>query len=174
MDVGLEALHGVLMAREPEEREDLLREAKAMVVRAEMEVDGFDEPIVVGFRRGGAASFYFGQEVVYQFNMASQLRRAYSGGKLLTCEQRRLFRLTPHRTPQSLELVRHEFTPDETNEFLSAASARLHRLRLALVEQYVKVVGQVPPGADVTARVRDWLERLPSAIPLAESPGVVR
>ena len=161
------------MARHPEEREDLLREASALVVRAELHVDGFTEPVVVGFRREGAASFYFGENVVYQFNSENKLRRAFDRGTLLKCEQGRLYRLTPNRTAQALELVRHELTSEETQEFLSAARERLQQLHAALVERHFRIIGQVPESVDLTQRIRDWLERLPSSIPLAESPGVV-
>ena len=42
------------MARRESDREDLLREATALVERAELTIEGFDEPIVVGFRRDGS------------------------------------------------------------------------------------------------------------------------
>ncbi len=66
------------MARHEEEREDLMRDAKALVDRIELVVPGFEEPVVVGFRTNGAASFYFGQDAVYHFNSQLELRRALS------------------------------------------------------------------------------------------------
>ncbi len=166
------AIEGKLMARVPEEREELLREARALVVRAEMEVDGFDEPVVVGFRRSGAASFYFGQDVVYQFNTADELRRAYLDGEMYKTEQRRLIRLNPRRTSESLELVRHESTPMETTEFLSAAAARIRQLQSALCENRYRLIGQVPRDQDVPMQIRHWLANLPANIALAETPKV--
>jgi len=160
------------MARVPEEREDLLREAKALVVRAEMEVDGFDEPVVVGFRRSGAASFYFGQDVVYQSNTASELRRAYLDGKMYKTEKRQLVRLNPMRTNESLELISHELTPAETTEFLSAARARIRALQSALCENRYRLIGQVPNDQDVPKQIREWLAKLPAEIVLAETPRV--
>src|SRR5262245_43854962 len=160
------------MARVPEEREELLREARALVVRAEMEVDGFDEPIVVGFRRSGAASFYFGQDVVYQFNTASELRRAYLDGEMYKTEQRRLVRLNRRRTNESLELVSHALTPAETTEFLSAAAARIYALQSALCENRYRRIGQVPHDRDVPKQIREWLAKLPAEIALAETPRV--
>jgi len=166
------AIDGKLMARVPEEREELLREARALVVRAEMEVDGFDEPIVVGFRRSGAASFYFGQDVVYQFNTASELRRAYLDGEMYKAEERRLVRLNPRRTSESLELVSHELTLAETAEFLSAARARVRELRRSLCESRYRVIGQVPNDQDLPKQIREWLAKLPAQIVLAETPRV--
>ena len=164
------AIEGKLMARVPEEREELLREARALVMRAEMEVDGFAEPVVVGFRRGGAASFYFGQDVVYQFNTASELRRAYLDGEMYKTEQRRLVRLNPRRTDESLELVSHELTPAETTEFLSAAAARIRALQSALCENRFRLIGQVPNDQDVPNQIRQRLAKLPAKIALAETP----
>jgi len=158
------------MARKPNDREDLLREAKALVIRAELRVASFQEPIVVGFRSDGAASFYFGPEVVYQFNATGELRRAHLGGALFKSENRRLVRLTPTRTADSVELFRHEMTATESEEFLDAADKRLRQLREALLAQCVHIAGQVPAKADVVAQTRGWLEKRLGAIPLAESP----
>src|SRR5262245_10565819 len=145
------------MARVPEEREELLREARALGVRAEMKVDGFDEPVVVGFRRNGAASFYFGPDVVYQFNTASELRRAYLNGGMYKSEKRRLVRLNPRRTDEALELVSHELTPAETTEFLSVAGARIRELQSALCENRYHLIGQVPHDQDVPNQIGKWL-----------------
>ena len=75
------------MARRESDREDLLREATALVERAELTIEGFDEPIVVGFRRDGSASFFFGADPVYQFNTAFELRRAFVVGLLYKAEE---------------------------------------------------------------------------------------
>jgi hypothetical protein len=165
-------IEGKLMARVPEEREELLREARALVVRAEMEVDGFDEPVVVGFRRTGAASFYFGQDVVYQFNTASELRRAYLDGEMYKSEKCRLVRLHPRRTDESLELVSHELTPAETTEFLSAAAARIRALQSALCQNRYRLIAQVPQDQDVPKQIRQRLASLPAQIALAETPRI--
>jgi hypothetical protein len=166
------AIESKLMARVPEEREELLREARALVVRAEMEVDGFDEPVVVGFRRSGAASFYFGQDVVYQFNTAGELRRAFLDGGMYKSEKRRLVRLNPRRTDESLQLVSHELTPAETTEFLSAAGVRVRELLSALCENRYRLTGQVPNDRDVPNQIRGWLAKRPAEIALAETPRV--
>ena len=70
------------MARDESDREDLLREATALVERIELApADAADdEHIVAGFRRDGALSIYFGADPVYHFNSAGELRRAYCDG----------------------------------------------------------------------------------------------
>jgi hypothetical protein len=160
------------MARVPEEREELLREARTLVVRAEMEVEGLAEPVMVGFRRSGEASLYFGQDIVYHFNAASELRRAYLGGEMYKCERRRLVRLIPRRTDDSLELVRHELTPTETTDLLSAAAARIGALQSAIRGNRYRLIGRVPNDEDVPKQICQWLARRPAQIALAETPRV--
>ena len=100
------------MARQENPREDLLAEATALVERAELRIAGFAEPIVVGFRRNGAASIYFGQDAAYHFNTANELRRAFIGGTLYKADRGRLAALVRRRTAAEVELVRHDL--DET------------------------------------------------------------
>ena len=47
------------MARQEQEREDLLREAVALVERIEVQTAREQGTVVIGFRRDGAASVYF-------------------------------------------------------------------------------------------------------------------
>ena len=76
------------MSRLERDREDLLREATALVERAEIRLGDFDEAVIVGFRSGGAASFYFGADPVFQFNADNQLRRGFVGGRLVKANER--------------------------------------------------------------------------------------
>src|SRR5215471_16940100 len=115
------------MAREESEREDLLREATALVSRAELSVKGFDENIVAGFRRDGSASFYFGQDTVYQFNLSLQLRRAFLDGHLYKPQRGRMIQLTRRRTESAVELVRHELAANELSQLLAAAQQSLRQ-----------------------------------------------
>jgi hypothetical protein len=160
------------MARESSDREDLLREATALVERVELQVVGFDEPIVVGFRRDGAASFYFGSDVVYQFNADSELRRGFLDGQLYKANCGRLAALTPLRTETQTELRRHDLTEAETERFLMDTLSNLRQLSKSLLAGKFQIVGQVPAGDDVLARVRQWLAVLPEIIPIAGSPRV--
>jgi hypothetical protein len=158
------------MARDEKLRENLLREATALVERVELQVEGFPEPIVAGFRRDGAASFYFGQDVSYQFNTADQLRRGYLGGRLYKSEAGRLVQLTRQRTADETVLLRHECDASEEQVFLSIASQKLSALQQALVEGCFHVLGQIPPDCNVAVRVGDWLSIHSDPIPLACSP----
>lgn len=160
------------MARQEREREDLLREATALVARVELRVDGFAEPIVCGFRRNGAASFYFGSEPVYQFNAAGLLRRAFAGGQLIKAESGSLVALQRQRSEEQVTLVRQPWSWSQGQQFLKELQERLAALQEALETGRYEVVGQVPLEADVVTAVRDWLARLPRPIAVARSPRV--
>jgi hypothetical protein len=160
------------MAREEEPREDLLREATALVERVELQVAGFADTIVAGFRRDGAASFYFGQDFVFQFNTANQLRRGYVEGRLYKAEAGRLVRLTRQRTADEVELLRHDCNAVEEQEFLATACAKLFALQKALVDARFRTIGQVPVSGDPAGRVHEWLLQFVQPITLASSPSV--
>lgn len=158
------------MAREEHPREDLLREATALVERLELLPENGDASIVVGFHQEGAASFYFGEDPVYHFNSAGELRRAYVKGKLYKADQRHLVELTRLRTPQQTQLVRDPLSPNETAAFLAAARQNLSRLASHLATHSFSLRGEVPQGANVVERVKSLLEKLPDQLLIAASP----
>ncbi len=160
------------MAREEEARENLLREAVALGARIELVIAAFDKPIVAGFRVDGAASFFFGQQIVYQFNKDGKLRRGFFDGKLFKAEHHQLVQLTRDRTVGGVNLLRHELTTEETTQFLSTASRLLRTLYDAISTGKFEIIGQVPLNEDVISQIRNWLENLPPTISLAKSPRV--
>jgi len=158
------------MARRESDREDLLREATALVERVELHVTGFEQPIVVGFRRDGCASFFFGADPVYQFNSAGELRRGYIDGLLYKAEGGRLIGLKRERTEAAVELQRMEIGTEQTAAILESARADLQKLSSALDTRSLRVHGQVPPDAEVVARVSRWLQTFAATIPVAQAP----
>jgi hypothetical protein len=158
------------MARNESDREALLREATALGQRVELTIPGFADPIVCGFRRDGSASFYFGADPVYQFNTASQLRRAYIGGRLVKAERRRLIALSRERLQHEIALVRHELSDGESAAILAESSSHLNRLKEALQGNQAAINGQVPPSADVIGRLLAWLGDRPPTIRIAAAP----
>ena len=155
------------MARDESNREDLLREATALVERIELVPRATaaavsvnlarDVPIIVGFRADGALSIFFGADPVYQFNPAGELRRAYGNGLLFKALRGRLVSLTRIRGDQQVQLVRHELTDAERDDFLAQMTKRLRELAALLAADDFIVSGQVPRDADVLHRVRQWL-----------------
>lgn len=158
------------MAREEHDREDLLREAKALVERVSLTLGDSDIEVVIGFRRDGSASFFLGASPVYQFTSTGHLRRAYADDRLYKADAGRLVALRRERTADAVELIRHDLTAQETTQFLSEGQARLADLRRALDAGNYTLLGQVPQDSDVIARVRAWLAALPANWQVASSP----
>lgn len=158
------------MARQESDREDILREATALVERVELELAGSGAPLVAGFRRDGSVSLFWGPDKVYQFNTTCELRRGYLDGRLTKAERGRLIALTRVRGESAVQLVRHSFNEREVVEYLAALQSDLAQLRQALECGEVRVAGQVPEQADVVGRLLTWLGSLPSEIAIADSP----
>lgn len=160
------------MARQESDREDLMREATALVERAEFRVPGESEPVVFGLRREGAASFFFGPDPVFHFNSRYELRRSYVGGDLIKAEHRRAVRLRRVRTESETQLQRSELSPEETAALLHLLQTRLAHVRASVEARQIEVVAAHPPGADLTARLQEWLAAAPAEIALAARPNV--
>jgi len=161
------------LARNEQDREDLLREATALVERVELRVAGWDEPLVIGFRRSGAGSIYFGADPVYQFNDQLELRRGYLDGRLLKAENGRLVWLDRRRTATAVELIREEITADSQQKLLDRAARELDDVLRRLRESEYEMVGQVPADAPVLPRVVAWLATL-SPLRVAAAPNAGR
>lgn len=160
------------MARQEEDREDLLAEATALVERVELRSAEFTDPVVVGFRSQGAASFYFGAQPAYHFTSAGELRRAHAGGLLYKAERGKLVSLDRRRSTGQVQLIRHELNAAETHQFLLVLSSTLQALRESLDAKKCELVGQHPPTADMVGRVRAWLARHAEKTQLASSARV--
>ena len=158
------------MARDEQQREDLLAEATALVERAELKVAGEADPVVVGFRRDGAASVFFGGDLAYHFNSAGELRRAFLSGLLYKAERGRLVSLTRRRVPGEVQLLRHELTDAQTRDFMAELVRRFDALRSGLAHGDVKVVRQVPESVEIAGRIRVWLDNLSLPPPIAPTP----
>jgi hypothetical protein len=160
------------MARTESDREDLLREATALIERTELRLPDYGEPIVIGFRRDGSGSLYVGGEPVFQFNSRGQLRRAYWEGKLIKAEAGQLAALSRQRTATAVELVREELCPARAAEVLAAGRSWLDRIANALATGQFEVTGQVPEDGTMLVRIRAWVESLPRELQIAPRPHV--
>lgn len=158
------------MARREQDREDLLREASALVRRAEWQIEG--QPVVVGFRRDGSASVFLDVDPVYQFDSAGRFRRGFLDGDLLKAERGAIVRLRRERDDHQVALHRSEMHATQQQAFLREMRQRLRDLEAALAGGTAHLVGQHPPGADLTREVRQWLAGLPDDIPVAHVPNV--
>jgi hypothetical protein len=161
------------MARAEADREDLLREATALVERAELAIQGEDRPVVIGFRREGAVSIYVGQDTVIQFDSRGQIRRGYQAGRLIKATRGRLASLVRVRRENEVQLVCHDLDEAETTAYLQSVQQHLDRLQEALSQQRFSIRGQVPPGAGVVNRVLTWLTQRPRILQVAHTPRVL-
>jgi len=157
------------MARQESDREDLMREATALVERAELVVSGFDDPIVVGFRRDGSGSIFFGADPVYQFNSRFELRRAFIQGLLIKAVGGSLASLRRDREQSAAVMLRHDFNEEETRQFLFGLEQWIHKLRASLENQEYQVTGAVPDNK-VVDRITNWIASLDSPIRIAQQP----
>jgi hypothetical protein len=149
------------MARKETDKEDLLREATALVERVELSpsIRQSDATITAGFRPDGAASIFFGADPVYHFNATGELRRAYCDGLLFKAIHGRLVSLRRVRTQVEVELRRHELSDTEQQQLLMHMQNAFAELTTALTRGECKMIGQVPEDADVIGRLKLWLTR---------------
>lgn len=161
------------MAKFKEDREDLLRDATAYAVRAELSCAGFPQSIFCGFRDSQAFSVYFGQEAVFQFNVQRELRRAFWQGQLLASYQRELHRLERPAVAR-MRMSRQSLSPEESLACMNFLTTSLAQLTSCLTSGAYELTGQFPEDADVVAQVADWLRVCPRPIVLAMHPGVGR
>jgi len=158
------------MAREEHDREDLLREATALVERVQLSVPKFDEDVFAGFRRDGSASFYFGPDRAFHFTSDGKLRRAFGNGLLYKAEQGRLVALRRNRTASEVELHRQALSDAESAAIVEDFRHRAAALTESLDHETCHAVGQVPEGFDVVGRVRAWLVDHAAQVTIANSP----
>lgn len=155
------------MALHESDREDLLREATALVARAEFLLVGQTESVVAGFRRDGTASFYFGSDPVVQFDLSLRVRRGFYQGQMLKADRGRLIALTRHRTESETQLLRTEWPDAQALAYLDDMQIRLSELRRQLDDRSAQLVGAVPSADDIVPRLCEWLAALPEKLEVA-------
>ena len=116
------------MNRIESDKEDLIRDATAMVDRAEYSMVSIDnQPSIVtaGFRKDDSLSLYFDQDPFYQFDAGGLLRRAFESGYLYRSQGVTLAQLNRTRTSQQTALNRHELDSSELLQFRIRMTAHL-------------------------------------------------
>lgn len=163
----------MLLARDAHDREDLLRDARGLSPRVELEVAlaGESVELFAGFR-GESLSLYFSQDLVFHFNDLGQLRRAYVADQLLKADRGRLIAMRRERTEAETSLVSRPLEDDETQTLLIDLKQRLRELTDAVAASSFQVVGEVPADGSAMNRLRAWLAVRRGPIELAASPHV--
>lgn len=160
------------MAREVHQREDLLRDATALVPRVVLRVDvgGREIELFAGFR-GDSLSLYFGDDPVYHFNDRGELRRAYVDDRLIKAEQGRLVALERKRCAKETVLQRQDGGEQLDQRLLAQLSRNLMALATEMTANRIEVVGQIPADGAATTRLIAWLAQHPEPT-IAASPRV--
>ena len=144
------------MSRQVHQREDLLREAVALVPRIQLALaDG--TTLFAGFR-GDAVSLYFNDDPVYHFNGRNQLRRAYVAERILKAERGAIVQMVRRESAEATTLVSRELDAAETAQVVNDLALRCAALDANLKAEQFSVIGQVPEGGDAVARIRHWLD----------------
>lgn len=152
------------MARHESEREDLIREAVALLPRAEFSLPELPEPLTIGLRNQ-AASFFFGQDQVYHFDPDGRLRRAFVAGFLFRSQHNGLARLERIRTETETQLLQSQLTSEELLQFRRQMHTRLQQVLVALSENNLKLLRSVPPDTDWTILITSRLHSICTADP---------
>ncbi len=160
------------MARQERPKEDLLRDATALVERVELRVEGFPEHVIVGFRADGAASFFFGEDPVFHFNAQHELRRAFRNDRLIKASHGELVALERHRQDGQVQLVRHDLDRAEKAEWIERARKALLTIRESMAASRVTVVAQVPSDVDLLPRIQATIASIAADFRIARRPNV--
>jgi hypothetical protein len=143
------------LAKQEVDREDILREATALVNRVELKVSGRagGDHIVFGFRKCGSLAVYFGTEPVYQFNANQALRRAYHQGCLLKAVDCLLVSMRRERQDGTLQLLSTSWDAEKTREFVGQVRQDMSQLAEAIAAGEVQVRGFVAAEQQTTAEI---------------------
>jgi hypothetical protein len=159
------------VAREPEQREDLMRDATALVERTEVVWQSGEPAVVMGRRASGAVSFYFGEDPAYHFTSDGQLRRAYVGGLLYKGEGGRLVEMRRVRIPGELQLQSRVLSSEEQSLFLEKLAGQMEQLLARYDNGDCEVVAEIPAGNAIVSRLMEWArEQLAGTVQVARSP----
>jgi len=158
------------MAKEQTDREDIMREATALTRRVSLEISGFPEIVIVGFRRNLAMSVFIDQDPVYQFNSAGEFRRGYIDGKLIKAEHGKLSSLDRKRQDHQVVLMRHDFDDTEHEEFINQLHCHLDQLQQSLSDGSFRLKECVPAGDDVVTEIISALNLIGTPLVIADQP----
>lgn len=159
------------MALEDHDREDLLRDACAMVERGECCMAG--RQVVVGFRDRGQLSLYCGPDPVFQFNADRQLRRAYFQGRKIAADQGQLVEVVQKTRGGKVELVKVPVDQETRNCLMESLKEWLSKIDNSAL--WNPFSWQFPEEVDSDCfreRLIDWLAQLPDEPEIADAPNV--
>jgi hypothetical protein len=156
------------MAKQEQDREDLLRDGKQMLLRGECPVDGV--VVVVGFRSQGQASFYFGPDPVFQFNENGELRRVFFKGKRFAAIQGKLCELTRQQQSDRVRFVPQEILADVESEMMGFLDRGLAQVQVAIESPDTEWRISGGNAAGFRRQLSEWLANVPADKVIADAP----
>ena len=144
-------------------REDLLRDATALVERELFRIAGWSDPLLIGFRKSGCLSLFCGEDPALHFNSASELRRAFFQQQRLAVAHGQLVILQRKTACQQMRFVSQPLSADQTEELCQALAATIRDIQRALEQGAYESLGSVPSDARV---VRRFLAQCPTLLPI--------
>ena len=144
--------------RQESDKEDLIRDATAMVERAEVICAGWSAVITIGFFRDGRCAVYFDQDPFYQFDTHGLLRRAFEAGYLYRSQGSTLARLDrsrradEHSETSGVVLQRSDLTDSDLRRFHERMTFLINRLHEAITAQQYRVHRAGTQDSQIPAR----------------------
>jgi hypothetical protein len=160
------------MARREIPKEDLVRDATAFAVRAELRrSEGDPNWIFVGLRDDGGGSVYFGDDEFYAFNAKSELRRAFVDERLYKAEGGRLISMRRARTEDASVLASETLSTEEQDALVQSLTERIRQLARQLDDGAIAVGRSAGEAGRDRTLVGDWLSRrIAGPIVVAQRP----
>jgi hypothetical protein len=160
------------VARRVESKENLLRDARALTPRVLLRIplDGAEVEVLAGFR-GDSLSLYFGEDPVYHFNAAGELRRAYAEEQLIKAEAGRLVFMRRVARDDETVLERRATDAAAEQQFFAEMQRRVEHLRTAVAGKQYKLMGEASTSGEAVPRLGAWL-LAQRGVKIAASPRV--
>ena len=167
------------MAKDFQDREDLLRDATALITRGRFWIirHNAGEPrrryeVVIGFRNDGSLSLYWDQDPVFQFDASQRLRRVFIDAKMYRADASRLCSISKRRRGRGpirrVRLTRSVLSDDEQIEILNRLEDCLSqiRFRLTATTDDIESIGQ--SHDQFAEQIVNWIDQLTHPVSIAE------
>ena len=143
------------MARNEDDKEDLMREASALIERIEisMEINAAGMIVTAGYRRDASLSLYFNQDAFYQFTETGLLRRAWKDGLLYRSQGDTLAALFRNRSSGQVIMERTDLNPVQLAEFRAEMTRNIEELTQNLQSNSVIVRRVAGPDGDLLTKI---------------------
>ncbi|VAX42535.1 hypothetical protein MNBD_PLANCTO02-856 [hydrothermal vent metagenome] len=148
------------MARNESDREDLMKEATALIRRIEFCVADNPQQIVAGFRKTGGLSLYFEADPVYHVDEMMRLRRAYVDGYLYRTQGTTLAQLNRQRTKTTTTLHRYDLGEEECQAFCKQVATNIQNLFNSLQKNDVQIHQQIPEDVPLLDELKEALQKI--------------